>query len=72
MQTKEEAKIKKVKKHLQEHGSITSWEAIKRYNYTRLSDGIYKLRKTMNIKTVMHYKNGTSYAEYVLVKENEK
>lgn len=72
MQTKEESKIQKVKKHLERYGSITSWEAIKNYNYTRLSDGIYKLRKTMNIETVMHYKKGTSYAEYILIERDEK
>ena len=31
--------------HLKEFGSITSWEAIKEYGNTRLSDSIYKLRK---------------------------
>lgn len=72
MQTKKEAKIQKVKRHLQEHGSITSWEAFSKYKYTRLASGIFDLRKTMNIETVMHYKDGISYAEYVLVKENEK
>lgn len=31
--------------HLVEFGSITSWEAIKEYGCTRLSDAIYHLRK---------------------------
>lgn len=35
----------KVLKHLKEHGSITSWEAITKYHATRLSDIIFKLRE---------------------------
>lgn len=31
--------------HLVQFGSITSWEAIKEYGCTRLSDAIYHLRK---------------------------
>ena len=31
--------------HLQEYGKITSWEAIKEYGVTRLSQYIYLLRK---------------------------
>lgn len=38
-------KKEKVKRHLLEHGSITSWEAITKYNATRLSDIIFCLRK---------------------------
>lgn len=32
-------------KHLQDNGSITSWEAITEYGCTRLSHYIYSLRK---------------------------
>lgn len=34
-----------IKKHLEDHGEITSWEAIERYGVTRLSDVIYRLRR---------------------------
>ena len=46
-------KKEKVKRHLLEHGSITSWEAIMKYNATRLSDIIFCLRKEgYDIETV--------------------
>lgn len=32
--------------HLRKYGSITSWEAIKKYHITRLSAKIYELRKS--------------------------
>ena len=35
----------RILKHLQDHGSITSWEAIKLYGCTRLSHYIWCLRK---------------------------
>ena len=35
----------RVLRHIQTFGSITSWEAIKEYGITRLSDCIYRLRK---------------------------
>lgn len=42
----------RVLKHLQEYGSITSWEAIEEYGATRLSAIIYNLRKKgFKIKT---------------------
>lgn len=34
---------------LREHGAITSWEAIKEYGNTRLSDTIFRLRKSFII-----------------------
>ena len=34
----------KVKKHLEKHGKITSMEAFRRYNITRISAIIYDLR----------------------------
>lgn len=34
-----------VRNHLEEHGSITSYEAINRYGITRLSAVIFLLRK---------------------------
>ena len=35
--------------HLEEHGSITSWEAISLYHCTRLGHYILMLRKKYNI-----------------------
>jgi hypothetical protein len=35
--------------HLRLHGSITSWEAITKYNITRLSAVIYKLRNRLGL-----------------------
>ena len=35
----------RILKHLQDHGSITSWEAIQLYGCTRLSHYIWSLRK---------------------------
>lgn len=65
-------KTDKVKNHLIEHKSITSWEAIQLYRATRLSAIIYNLRHDgMNIRTEL--KNGKDedgrsypYAEYIL------
>lgn len=46
-------KISQVKKHLEEQGSITSWEAIKLYGATRLSSIIFKLKKEgMKIESI--------------------
>ena len=42
---KEGSKTWKVLKHLQEKGSITSWEAITLYRATRLSGIIFNLRE---------------------------
>ena len=38
-------KTGKVLTHLQEHGSITSWDAIRLYRATRLSSIIHNLKK---------------------------
>ena len=65
-------KTQKVKEYLEEHGKITSWEAIQKFRATRLSAIIYNLRNVyeMNIQTVMKLsEEKTPYAEYVLVKE---
>lgn len=64
-------KTQKVKEHLLEHGSITSWDAINLYGETRLSDVILKLRqKGWDIRTIMveftdRYGNTGKYANYV-------
>ena len=65
-------KTQKVREHLLEHGSITSWDAINLYGETRLSDVILKLReKGWDIRTIMvdftdRYGNTGKYANYVL------
>lgn len=71
-------KTKAILKHLEENGSITSWEAIKEYGATRLSAIIYNLRNTydLNIVTetisfVDRYGTPSDYAKYILVKEND-
>lgn len=44
-----------VLRHLQDYGSITTWEAIKEYGCTRLSDRIFTLRKIYNIVDEWEY-----------------
>lgn len=67
-----------VLKHLEDFGSITSWEAIKEYGATRLSAIIYNLRHSYNLdiytKTVNftdRYGNPSNYAMYILSKSYE-
>lgn len=45
MKEKRMTKTERVLRHLQEFGSITSWEAIKEYGATRLSAIIFELKK---------------------------
>ena len=68
-----------VLKHLEEKGSITSWEAIKEYGATRLSAIIYNLRYKYNMNIVNQeigfkdrYGNSASYVKYILVKGGEQ
>lgn len=42
-------------KHLQDYGTITTWEAIKEYGCTRLSDRIFTLRKVYVISDEWEY-----------------
>jgi hypothetical protein len=63
-------KIAMVLLHLQEKGSITSWEAIELYGATRLSDIIFKLRNKYDIETIKRpftdrYGNTSSYGVYI-------
>lgn len=55
-----------IARHLDEHGSITSWEAFEKYRITRLSGRIFELRQRgLDIVTDMVYrKDGTRYAVY--------
>ena len=53
-----------VLKHLKEHGSITSLEAIERWKATRLAAIILNLRKNYSIDTEMVPFDGARYARY--------
>lgn len=65
-------KHQKVREHLKEKGSITSWEAIQEYGATRLASIICNLRKSgYDIDTLMleqtdRYGNKSQYAKYIL------
>lgn len=70
-------KTKAVLKHLEEFGSITSWEAIQQYGATRLSAIIFNLRHKYNLNIVNEtinfidrYGNKANYVKYVLINEN--
>ena len=64
-----ETKSKAVKEHLLNHGSITSWDAIKLYKATRLSDIIFKLkRKGMDISTTPETNGKARFVRYHLNK----
>lgn len=69
-------KHSQVLNHLKEHGSITSWDAIRDYGATRLSAIIFDLRKIgYNIETtteVTKDRNGNTcqFARYTLKEEN--
>lgn len=60
--------------HLEEHGSITPYEAIERYHITRLAAVIFRLKKNHDIRTIIirgYDENGDNYqyAMYELKKE---
>ena len=66
-------KTEKIKLHLIEKGSITSWQAIQFYGATRLSAIIYNLRYKygMNIRSERvdftdRFGSKSSYANYIL------
>lgn len=64
-------------KHLQEHKTITSWEAITKYRATRLAAIIHTLRQRgYCIETEHIYKDNAdgepvNYARYILVDPSE-
>lgn len=71
-------KTKAILKHLEENGSITSWEAIKEYGATRLSAIIYNLRNvydlniiTETVSFIDRYGTPSDYAKYILVKDED-
>ena len=61
-------------KHLEEYGNITSWEAIKEYGCTRLSQYILLLRKRgLNVTDIWEhtqnrYGQPVKYKKYILEK----
>ena len=73
MKQKRVTKTQKVIEHLQEHGYITSLEAIELYKATRLSAIIFNLRRhgmnieTINIPFVNVYGTKSHYGKYVLL-----
>lgn len=66
-----------VLQHLQDFGTITTWEAIKEYGITRLSAKIYNLKKkgysiTATVKTAKNrYGIPTHFNEYMLLKDTK-
>lgn len=69
-------KTKAILMHLEEFGSITSWEAIKEYGATRLSAIIFTLRHRYNLNIVSEmvtftdrYGHESQFAKYVLIKD---
>lgn len=70
--------IEKVLRHMQEFGSISSWEAIMEYGITRLGARIYELKKlgypisSERQSTKNRFGENVSYAVYRLGGTNEK
>lgn len=68
--------IEKVLRHMQEFGSISSWEAITEYNITRLGARIYELKKlgysiiSERQSTKNRFGENVSYAVYRLGGKN--
>ena len=68
-------KTNQVKEHLENYGTITSWQAIQQYGATRLSDIIFRLRKqgydieTKDETTKDRNGNKCQYAKYILHRE---
>ena len=62
-----ETKIKSVENHLIEHGSITSWQAIQKYQATRLSGIIFVLRERgLKINSIREKDEKSHWVRYVL------
>lgn len=64
-----------IKLHLEKHGHIDTWKAIKKYGATRLSAIIFNLRHNYNMNIISkeigfkdRYGNTASYVRYILVK----
>lgn len=73
-----ESKSKKVANYLVTHGTITQWEAIKKFKATRLSAIIFNLKKDgWNIESEMVYEKDidgipTRYAIYRFISQTSK
>lgn len=69
-------KFNQVKEHLENYGTITSWQAIQQYGATRLSDIIFRLRKqgydieTKNETFKDRNDNACTFAKYILHRED--
>lgn len=64
------AQRQQVLTHLQERGSITSWEAITLFHATRLSGIIFSLKKSgYPIVSTMETNGDKRYARYTLARE---
>ena len=64
-----ETKISMIKSHLYEKGNISSLEAINLYNATRLSDIIFKIKKTgLDISTTPETYGRSRFVRYHLNK----
>lgn len=70
-------KFQQIKEHLENYGTITSWQAIQQYGATRLSDIIFRLRKQgYDIQTKTECakdRNGNTcqFAKYILNREDK-
>ena len=65
-------KIGKVRAFLEEGNTITSWDAIHKFDHTRLADGIHRLINDygLPIESKMVYEDdGVKYAKYWLTAE---
>lgn len=67
----------RVIRHLQDHGSITSWEAMQEYGIMRLASRISELKaqgypiKTEWVTDKNRYGEKVRYVKYVLIKVKE-
>ena len=57
-----------VEKHLKRYGSITDLQCFLKFKGRRLSSVIHRLRKKMDIETIMVKQDGVFYAKYKLLK----
>lgn len=68
-----EAQTKRIKKHLEDGGSLTQFEALKMFGTMRLASRINDLKNEgMNISKVMEEHNGKRYARYFKTVEEKR
>ena len=72
-------KTKAILMHLEKYGHIDTWIANKEYNATRLSAIIYNLRNSYGLNIITKeipfkdkYGTNSSYADYILIKEENQ